>query len=308
MPSLKKFREMTGLPDTVRRWKDAAEIVKDGQQSLVDQEAKAAEPRSQSAARDVYDIDNFDAKVQEGASKLSRTQEAPVTDRPEFIKRDGKHYQSVETLHEWYPEIAKHLDEVPLLNMLTALELNWFSEFGTLWIQDIGNVSNGYYAFENEGETYDKYLIPVPEGWAVLRDYLPDEVKMDQFIGYLEPHLKSDIKKGFVAPLQVIEETLERIKVRPLTWNFTPESWLIPKSFRDREVGIPGLMESYEIKARKGREAVAAEPVPDDVKAWYQAEYGSKAKCETCKGEGTVFDRKTYRVDFCPACDGNGKA
>ena len=38
MPSLKKFREMTGLPDTVRRWNDAAKIVKAGQQSLVDQE------------------------------------------------------------------------------------------------------------------------------------------------------------------------------------------------------------------------------------------------------------------------------
>ena len=321
MPSLKKFRKMTGLPDTVRRWKDAAEIVKDGQQSLVDQ-AEAPKPptvtvqyevdaegapvsKSQTVAVQghVLNIDAFDAKVKEAARKLK---EAIVTERPESIKRDGKHYQPVETLHEWYPEIAKHLDAVPLANMLTALELDSFEEFGTLWIQDIGNVSNGYFTFEHEGDTYDKYLIPVPEGWAVLRDYLPDEVKMDQFIGYLEPHIKSGIRKGFVAPLQVIEETLERIKVRPLTWNFTPESWLIPKQFREREVGIPGLMESYMIKARKGRKAVPAESVPDDVRAWYEAVYGSKAKCETCNGEGTVFDRKTYRVDFCPACDASG--
>ena len=307
MPSLKKFREMTGLPDTVRRWNAAAEIVKDGQKSLADQ-AEAPKPpivvtQTVTAQGEAFGED-FDAKVKE-ARKLK---EAPVTERPESITRDGKHYQPVETLHEWYPEIAKHLDAVPLANMLTALELDSFEEFGTLWIQDIGNVSNGYYTFEHEGETYDKYLIPVPDGWGVIRDYLPETMQMDQWIGYLEPHLKSAINKGFVAPRGVLREAVKNFAARPLTWNFTRESWLIPKSFRDREVGVPGLMESYEIKARKGREAVPAEPVPDEVRAWYQAEYGSKARCETCNGEGTVFDRKTYRVDFCTTCDGNGKA
>ena len=317
MPSLKKFREMTGLPDTVRRWKEAAEIVaeivKDGQKSLVDQ-AEAPKPptvtiqpeaATVSESQTVTIQSEVDAKVQEAEIK---SQEAPVTDRPESIKRDGKHYQSVETLHEWYPEIAKHLDAVPLANMLTALELDSFEEFGTLWIQDIGNVSNGYYTFEHEGETYDKYLIPVPDGWGVIRDYLPETMQMDQWIGYLEPHLKSDINRGFVALRGVLEAAVNNFAARPLTWNFTPESWLIPKSFRGREVGVPGLMESYEIKARKGQKAVAAEPVPDDVRAWYHAEYGRKTRCETCKGEGTVFDGKTYRVDFCTACDGNGKA
>ena len=41
MPSLKKFREMSGLPDEVRRWKQAAEIVRAGQ------EKEAYMPRSQ---------------------------------------------------------------------------------------------------------------------------------------------------------------------------------------------------------------------------------------------------------------------
>ena len=36
MPSLKAFRRMAGLPDTIRRWKDAAEQVKAGQQALTD--------------------------------------------------------------------------------------------------------------------------------------------------------------------------------------------------------------------------------------------------------------------------------
>ena len=36
MPSLKAFRQMAGLPDTIRRWKDAAEQVKAGQQALTD--------------------------------------------------------------------------------------------------------------------------------------------------------------------------------------------------------------------------------------------------------------------------------
>ena len=37
MTSLKKFRKMAGLPDTIRRWSQAADQVKAGQQALVDQ-------------------------------------------------------------------------------------------------------------------------------------------------------------------------------------------------------------------------------------------------------------------------------
>ena len=48
MPSLKKFREMSGLPDTVRRWKQAAEIVKTGQGT----EAPAPEPHSENDQSD----------------------------------------------------------------------------------------------------------------------------------------------------------------------------------------------------------------------------------------------------------------
>ena len=257
MPSLKKFREMTGLPDTVRRWKEAAEIVKDGQKSISDQEevrallqgppssppdqeVKAAEPR--------YDMDSNAANVQEAVNK----QEAPVTERPESIKREGLHYESVETMHQWYPETARHLDAVPLDNMLKALGLHSYTEDGTLWIQDIDKVSNGYYTFENPENAYDMYLIPMPEGWGVMRDHLPKGMQMDALVGNLEDVLKYDVHHRHIAPLTVILDLVERFKARPLTWNFTHESWLIPKSFRDREVGVPGLMESYEIRARKG--------------------------------------------------------
>ena len=37
MPSLKAFRKMSGLPDSIRRWSQAAEQVKAGQQALVEQ-------------------------------------------------------------------------------------------------------------------------------------------------------------------------------------------------------------------------------------------------------------------------------
>ena len=36
MPSLKAFRKMSGLPDSIRRWSQAAEQVKAGQQALTD--------------------------------------------------------------------------------------------------------------------------------------------------------------------------------------------------------------------------------------------------------------------------------
>ena len=305
MPSLKKFREMTGLPDTVRRWNDAAKIVKAGQQSLVAQEAKVPESRTQSATSDGTEIWKLDAKVREAVSK---PEEAPVTERPEEIQRDGVNYSSLERLLDWDPHVAKHLDAVPLAAMLLELGLKSFEENGTTYLEQRGDVSNAYYNFEHEGETYDKYLIPVPDGWVSIEGYRPEWYAVDRWIGLLEPHMKSSISKGFVAPLTVIEDFLARMEARPLTWNFTPESWLIPKSFRDREVGIPDLLESYEIPARKGRAAVPAEPVPDEVRAWYQAEYGSKAMCEACAGEGTVFDRKTYRVDYCTTCDARGTA
>ena len=49
MSSLKKFREMTGLPDTVRTWKQAAVIVRAGQKALVEQ-ATGAKPMAKSEA------------------------------------------------------------------------------------------------------------------------------------------------------------------------------------------------------------------------------------------------------------------
>ena len=41
MPSLKAFRRMSGLPDSIRRWSQAAEQVKAGQDALALQAVRA---------------------------------------------------------------------------------------------------------------------------------------------------------------------------------------------------------------------------------------------------------------------------
>ena len=132
----------------------------------------------------------------------------PPIDRPESIKREGRHYQPIETLHEWYPEIAKHLNVVPLANMLEALELDSFQEFGTTWIQDIGAVSNGYYTFEHEGNDYDMFLIPTPKDWGVIRDYQPKDMSMSALVGRLEDVLKYDAQGRHIAPLKSINHVV----------------------------------------------------------------------------------------------------
>ena len=128
--------------------------------------------------------------------------------RPQDITRDGKYYQSVETMHDWYPETAKHLDAVPLANMLEALELQSFTEHGTLWIERIDKVSNGYYTFENAENAYDMFLIPMPEGWGVIRDYQPKGMSMEELLGRLEDVLKYDVHHRHIAPIEDINRVV----------------------------------------------------------------------------------------------------
>ena len=128
--------------------------------------------------------------------------------RPQDITRDGKYYQPVETMHDWYPETAKHLDAVPLANMLEALELQSFTEHGTLWIERIDKVSNGYYTFENAENAYDMFLIPMPEGWGVIRDYQPKGMLMEALLGRLEDVLKYDVHHRHIAPIEDINRVV----------------------------------------------------------------------------------------------------
>lgn len=53
MPSLKKFREMAGLPDTVRRWTQAADMAKAGQDALTVQAAQAGRVETKQEAAPV---------------------------------------------------------------------------------------------------------------------------------------------------------------------------------------------------------------------------------------------------------------
>ena len=303
MPSLRDFKEKSGLPKSIRRWSEAIEAVKTGQEAIQEvefmkkeSEVLKQEPVLTPVKELVQDMEELGQDVEELVQDV---------ERPEFIMRDDKDFQSLEKMHEWYPEISRHLDAVPLVFMLEALELDSFQEFGTLWIQDIGSVSNAYYTFEYEENTYDKYLIPKPSDWSILRDYLPDGLKMDQWIGYFESVMKSDIRYGFIAPTHLLEEAVEQFKVRPFTWNFKQESWLVWQSFRGRDVGNPTLMESYDFGAHDGRPAIS-EPVPNEVRTWYNNKYGNVALCETCSGVGLTFDYKTYQTDYCETCDSSG--
>ena len=212
MPSLKKFREMTGLPDTVRRWNVAVEIVKKGQKMIADQKAVQVLLKGPPMTTEdhVHDIKVQDSApvTQVKAVNLTGNSTWPSTEVLESIKRDGVNYESVERMHEWYPETAKHSDAIPLANMLEALGFESFTEHGTLWIERIDKVSNGYYLFEREENAYDMFLIPMPEGWGVIRDHLPKDMQMDALVGKLEDVLKYDVHERHIAPLEDINRVV----------------------------------------------------------------------------------------------------
>ena len=127
-----------------------------------------------------------------------------------------KNYQPIEIMHDWYPWIAEHISAVPLENMLKALDLDSYDEHGTLWIERIDEVSNGYYSFESMD--YDEFQIPMLPGWGIIRDHLPRDMRMSGLIGMLEDVLKYDVHRRHIAPLSVIREVLAGRPAKPEPW------------------------------------------------------------------------------------------
>ena len=125
-------------------------------------------------------------------------------ERPDEIKRFGKLFESQSRLEEWNPPVAKHSEAVPVANVVTALGLESFVEDGMLYMERIDRVGNVYYTFEHEENSYDMFLIPMPEGWALVRDHESKDIGMEVLVGGLEDVLKYDVHMRHIAPLEDI--------------------------------------------------------------------------------------------------------
>lgn len=154
-------------------------------------------------------------------------------------------------MREWHPWIAKHAAAVPLTNVLTALGLDSFEENGVLWVQDIGKVGNAYYVFEHEGNTYDQFVIPMPNNWAVVREHLPGDWQMDRLVGKLEHAgaLRYDVHMRHVAPLSAIREVLGVAQPSPPA----PRKTRRKSKLDGRENEIRRLLEKGDSKAAIAR-------------------------------------------------------
>ena len=98
----------------------------------------------------------------------------------------------------------RHIEAIPVANVLTALGLESFVEDGMLYMERRDKVSNAYYIFEHEENTYDMFLIPMPEGWELVRDHVSNDIGMETLVGGLEDVLKYDVQFRHIAPLEDI--------------------------------------------------------------------------------------------------------
>ena len=122
-----------------------------------------------------------------------------------------------------------------------------------------------------------------------LRPHCPEGMQISVFFGAFPQAEQGE--HGLSAKRHEVEDVLARIKERPHTWKHTSlDSWLVRKSFREEEVGIPELMQEIQ-----------GEPVPEGFKFDYAKLYPGPA-CSKCQGEGTLFDKESYQVSFCGEC------
>ena len=232
MPSLRRLNKDAGT--NFRRWSEVTTSLKTQpdfiamNQSIIEVHDNVTSLANEvSFLSELIEISNLTPESEEFIEAVTQQNEAeppdlspefPAPDTvpvevvtiPEQITHGKKLYDSVERLHRWNPFISKHLTAIPLTDVLTALELDSFNAYDTLWIERIDKVSNVYYTFENEDNEYENFLIPMPNDWGLLREAQPENMSFSSFIDYF-PQLKYDVRYRHIAPLLDINRVLKEL-------------------------------------------------------------------------------------------------